>query len=79
MPTGPVIIVHFPGAPTGTAFPNYFAINDANGDLYDSLAGSWHLVSGGAGSNTHAEPLTDEHYNFIFAAGDVVCVVGVPN
>lgn len=31
------------------------------------------------GTNTHDEPLTDGNSNFIFANGDVVVVIGVPN
>jgi hypothetical protein len=30
-------------------------------------------------NNTHSEPLTDGNSNFIFANGDIVVVVGVPN
>jgi hypothetical protein len=36
------------------------------------------LISGGK-STTHAESLTDGSSNFIFAHGDIVTVVGVPN
>jgi hypothetical protein len=38
--------------------------------------------SGDSGSDppsTHTEPLTDGQGNFIFAGGDIVVVVGVPN
>lgn len=30
-------------------------------------------------SSTHAESLTDGNSNFIFAGGDIVTVLGVPN
>lgn len=37
------------------------------------------VTSSGGTPNVHDEPLTDGASNFIFAAGDVVVVVGVPN
>lgn len=40
---------------------------------------SAYVDSASSSGGTHAEPLTDGNGNFIFAAGDIVCVVGVPN
>ncbi|MGD0905130.1 MAG: hypothetical protein ABR924_19735 [Terracidiphilus sp.] len=37
------------------------------------------VVSPSTGSTTHAEPLTDGVGDFIFAGGDIVVVLGVPN
>jgi hypothetical protein len=39
---------------------------------------SWATAGGGA-TNVHDEPLTDGNSNFIFAGGDIVVVVGIPN
>lgn len=36
-------------------------------------------ASAGAINTTHSESLTDGNSNFIFAAGDIVTVIGVPN
>jgi hypothetical protein len=62
----------------------------ANGDVFRKVGGAWVLVgnlsgppgsgSGGSGSSTtHDEPLTDGNSNLIFAAGDVIMVLGVVN
>ena len=37
------------GAPAGFASPHQFYVDTGTGDLYDSLAGAWHKVSGGGG------------------------------
>lgn len=46
--------------------------------------GAVSVITGGGGggtssTGTHAEPLTDGQGNFIFAGGDIVVAVGVPN
>src|ERR1700688_5019499 len=47
--------IRFAGAPTGTAAPLSFAINNATGDLYDSVGGAWVKIgSGGSGGGTPA-------------------------
>jgi hypothetical protein len=48
--------------------------------LFCCVAGAWVEVAGGVGTTaTHDEVLTDGQGNFIFANGDVITVVGVPN
>lgn len=36
-------------------------------------------ANGGGGGGTHSESLTDGNSNFIFAIGDIVTIIGVPN
>ena len=51
-----------------------------DGTTITVAAGVLTAVGGGGGSSaTHSESLTDGNSNFIYAAGDVVTVVGVPN
>jgi hypothetical protein len=37
------------------------------------------VYAGGGASTTHSESLTDGNSNFIFANGDIITVIGVPN
>jgi len=50
--------------------------NDTSRSVRDTSA---YVDASSISTSTHAEPLTDGSSNFIFAAGDIVCVVGVPN
>jgi hypothetical protein len=50
----------------------HYVLTKNSGTDYDD---AWLPVS----PATHSEPLTDGHSNFIFAAGDIIVVVGVPN
>lgn len=52
---------------TGSGDAGAVVVTASNGRIDPSLIG------------THAEPLTDGHGNFIFANGDVIMVIGVPN
>jgi hypothetical protein len=50
---GNTITIAFPGAPTGSCAFMMVALNNANGDYYDCLTGSWFKVNGaGGGSGT---------------------------
>jgi hypothetical protein len=64
---GAVLVAQSQGLSVATDGTNYFSERGLG------------TASGGAGSSTHSESLTDGNSNFIFAAGDVVTVVGVPN
>jgi hypothetical protein len=44
-----------------------------------TIAGGVLSMAGGGTGTTHSESLTDSNSNFIFAGGDIVTVVGVPN
>ena len=48
---GNTLTIRYAGVPTGTCGPFFFGVNNATGDLYDCLAGAWHLVSGGGGTS----------------------------
>lgn len=50
----------FNGVPSGACQPDQLAVDTTNGNLYDCVAGAWHLVTGGGGgtpggSNTQVQ------------------------
>ncbi len=50
---GNTVTIRFAGAPTGSCSPISYAVNNATGDFYDCLAGSWNQIgAGGGGSGT---------------------------
>ena len=54
----------------GAMTPGSNAVWDASGNIISGVGG---------GTSTHSESLTDGASNFIFANGEVITVVGVPN
>src|SRR5690348_303 len=51
---GNVVLIHFPGAPTGSCNQNQEAINDSTGDHYNCLNSAWNKINGsGSGSITN--------------------------
>lgn len=50
--TGNTTIRQFSGVPSGACANIQIAVNLLNGDLYDCLAGGWHLVSSAGGAGT---------------------------
>lgn len=49
---GNTVIVNFPGAPSGTCAPIMVAVNNATGEYFDCLSGSWNSVGGTGGGIT---------------------------
>jgi hypothetical protein len=74
----PLTVLSGSAAPTGPCtVPSLYYQGD---NLFCCVAGSWVEVAGGVVSAaTHDELLTDGNGNLIFANGDVITVVGVPN
>jgi hypothetical protein len=61
-----------------TRTAGHLLMSDASGNAVDAGVDVSGVGGGGTGT-THAEILTDGSGNFIFAGGDLVYVVGVPN
>lgn len=49
---GNTVTIRFPGAPSGNCSLFMYAVNNATGEFYDCLAGSWNLVTGGGGGGS---------------------------
>ena len=71
-------------APDGTISANMATLSalgivKPDGVTIDIDGGGKIFLVGSTPANTHAECLTDGNSNFIFAGGDIVTVLGVPN
>jgi hypothetical protein len=77
IPVLPVAISSGTAPPSGTCTAPSLYYQGST--LYCCVAGAWEEVAGGGAIATHDEPLTDGLGNFIFAGGDIVTVMGVPN
>lgn len=60
---GNMLMLKFPGAPSGTCAFLMQAINGSNGNLYYCPAGSWVLVTGGGGGGTPGGATNSVQYN----------------
>jgi hypothetical protein len=81
--TGPTV-TPVPTTGAGPDASSNVPAGGATGQVLAKVSGTdrdvaWVTPSGGGGGGTHAEPLTDGNGNFIFAGGDIVVVLGVPN
>jgi len=71
-----------PAAPAGSVnvvFQASAPYPDPNNPVLQVRDISAYVAAGGGASSVHSESLTDGQGNFIFAGGDIVTVVGVPN
>src|SRR6476660_4008253 len=61
---GNVVLIQFPGVPTGSCAPTMVALNTANGDFYNcGPAFTWLKVNGGGGGATPSGVPDNLQYN----------------